>query len=103
MRYEAYRWLNNASGRVAGLGPAFFTTWLYFVTARGDATAPAASPVLDALVLTWLGSHGVRLRAGCTDDFARYLDTLRTWGEPHDLAPAQVEERIFRLIRADSA
>lgn len=100
---EGYRFLNNEAGKIVGLGPAFFTKWLYFVTARGDATAPAAAPVLDVLVLTWLRARGVHLRAGYTDDYARYVDTLRAWGAPHELAPAEVEERIFRLIRGDGA
>jgi len=100
---EGYRFLNNRAGKIAGLGPAFFTKWLYFATARGDATGPAAAPVLDVLVMTWLRARGVHLRTGYTDDYAHYVDTLRAWGEPHDLAPAQVEERIFRLIRGDGA
>jgi len=100
---EGYRFLNNTDGKIAGLGPAFFTKWLYFVTARGDASSRVAAPVLDVLVLTWLGARGVRLRAGYTDEYARYVDTLRDWGEPHGLAPAEVEERIFRLIRDDGA
>jgi hypothetical protein len=99
---EGYRLLNNRPGKVAGLGPAFFTKWLYFITARGDAGSVSAAPVLDALVISWLASHGGRsLRAGYTDDYARYVETLRSWGAPHGLAPADVEERIFRLIRND--
>jgi hypothetical protein len=100
---EGYRFLNNRPGRITGLGPAFFTKWLYFVTARGQTTMAAAAPVLDALVLTWLGSRGVTLRPGYTDDYARYVDLLGSWGEPHGLPPAAVEERIFRLIRDDGA
>lgn len=99
---EGYRFLNNHPGKVGGLGPAFFTKWLYFVTARGDAGSATAAPVLDALVIAWLASHGgPSLRAGYTDDYARYVETLRSWGAPHGLAPANVEERIFRLIRND--
>lgn len=29
--------------------PAFFTKWLYFLTARGNPTSPHAAPVLDSL------------------------------------------------------
>lgn len=32
---EGYRFLNNRPGKIGGLGPAFFTKWLYFTTARG--------------------------------------------------------------------
>jgi len=100
---EVYRYLNNRPGKVAGLGPAFFTKWLYFVTARGQTNTAAAAPVLDALVLTWLASQGVTLRPGYTDDYARYVDLLDSWGVPHGLTPAAVEERTFRLIRDDGA
>ena len=99
---EGYRYLNNRPGKVDGLGPAFFTKWLYFVTARGDAGSANAAPVLDALVIEWLASHGgPSLRAGYTVDYAQYVETLRSWGAPHGLGPANVEERIFRLIRDD--
>lgn len=98
---EGYRYLNNAPGKIAGLGPAFFTKWLYFVTARGSAGAASAAPVLDALVLRWLAGRGVPLPAGSTEHYARYVELLGSWGKPHGLAPAEVEERIFRLIRSD--
>lgn len=76
-----YRYLNNRPGKISGLGPAFLTKWLYFVTARGDAESPTAAPVLDALVIRWLGSHSdLALRAGRTDDYARYIETLSAWG-----------------------
>lgn len=100
---EGYRYLNN-EGHIHGLGPAFFTKWLYFVTARGQARAARAAPVLDALVITWLHTDAdVRLRAGKTPDYQRYVDVLQAWGEPHRLNPVEVEERIFRLIRGDGA
>ena len=61
-----------------------------------------SAPVLDALVIEWLASHGgPSLRAGYTVDYAQYVETLRSWGAPHGLGPANVEERIFRLIRDD--
>ncbi|KQS96997.1 hypothetical protein ASG23_15445 [Cellulomonas sp. Leaf395] len=99
---EGYRFLNNRPGKIDGLGPAFFTKWLYFVTARADENSDDAAPVLDALVLTWLADNaGVVLRAGQTADYARYVGLMQSWGSPYGLAPAQVEERIFRLIRND--
>lgn len=101
---EAYRYLNNPPGKIRGLGPAFFTKWLFFATAEGDIKSPAAAPVLDALVFRWLRDHAdVTLRAGKTSDYERYFSLLRSWGEPHALAPAEVEEQIFRLIRQDGA
>jgi hypothetical protein len=98
---EGYRYLNNSPGKIAGLGPAFFTKWLYFVTVRGSVGTASAAPVLDALVLRWLAARAMPLRAGSTDDYARYVELLSSWGKPHGLAPAEVEERIFRLVRND--
>lgn len=100
---EGYRFLNNHPGHIAGLGPAFFTKWLYFVTSRGDTAALDAAPVLDALVVRWLRDKaGIILRPGRTDDYRRYVTLLRDWGKER-LTAAQVEERIFRLIRDDGA
>lgn len=101
---EAFRYLNNRPGKVAGLGPAFFTKWLFFTTARGDTTSLHAAPVLDELVVNWLRRQAhISLRPGRTDDYARYIGVLTEWGKPHGLTPAQVEERIFRAIRDDGA
>ena len=67
-----------------------------------DAASVSAAPVLDVLVISWLASHGgPALRAGYTDDYARYVETLKSWGAPHGLTPVDVEERIFGLIRND--
>ncbi|TWE10280.1 hypothetical protein [Rudaeicoccus suwonensis] len=98
---EGYRYLNNA-GHLKGLGPAFFTKWLYFATARGHARSQQAAPVLDALVIRWFKREAdLRLRYGKTSDYERYLELLTAWGKPHGLSPVEVEERIFRLIRSD--
>lgn len=43
----------------------------------------------------------LRLRSGRTDDYARYVALLTTWGEPHRLSAADVGDRIYRLIRND--
>lgn len=99
---EGYRFLNKGPGEIDDLGASFLTKWLYFVTARGDEGSESAAPVLDKLILGWLRRNTkADLREGYTDDYARYIDLLRAWGAPHDLTPVQVEERIFRLIRAD--
>lgn len=100
---EGYRYLNN-DGAIHGLGPAFFTKWLYFITTRGEPHSPTAAPILDALVIAWLQSEaGIRIRPGRTDNFARYVALLQQWGEPTGHTPVEVEERIFRIIRNDAA
>lgn len=96
---EAFRRLNNA-GHIAGLGPAFFTKWLYFVSAAEDPRGPNATPILDRLVTSWFWQQTeTRLRYARTDDYDAYGRILRAWGEPFDKSPVQVEESIFGLIR----
>lgn len=98
---EGFRYLNNRPGKLAGLGPAFFTKWLFFVTARGDVESESAAPILDRLVIKWMASNGIPLRSAQTSDYARYVELLRSWGSPHSLSASAVEERIFRTIRND--
>lgn len=98
---EAYRYLNN-EGHIGGLGPAFFTKWLYFASAGEKPYGAQAAPVLDELVTAWLREHAsVALRYGSTKDYARYVELLEHWGDAHGRTQVQVEEGIFRLIRDD--
>ncbi|WP_139277460.1 8-oxoguanine DNA glycosylase OGG fold protein [Rhodococcoides corynebacterioides] len=100
---EGYRYMAN-EGALWGLGPAFFTKWLCFASARGDHESDTAAPILDAIVIRWLHRNSdVRLRTGRTVDYEWYVDTLRAWGSAAGLSAVQVEERIFRLNRADGA
>ncbi len=97
----SYRYLNNR-GHIAGLGPAFFTKWLYFSSADGRPYGDQAAPILDALITFWLRENaGVQLRYGRTSDYETYLDLLHEWGTPHGRNAVEVEEAIFRLIRDD--
>lgn len=63
---EGFRYLNNKVGGVRWLGPAFFTKWLYFASARGSLETPDAAPILDALIVRWLRREagGTSGRAG---------------------------------------
>lgn len=98
---EGYRYLNN-EGHIGGLGPAFFTKWLYFASAGEKPYGAQAASVLDKLVTDWLRDHAsVDLRYGRTKDYARYVELLEHWGEVHGRTHVQVEEGIFRLIRGD--
>lgn len=100
---DAYRYLNN-DGHIDGLGPAFFTKWLYFISAGSTPYGAQAAPVLDQLVIDWLRTHAsVPLRYAKTLDYDRYVELLGHWGEAHGRTPVQVEEAIFRLIRNDGA
>lgn len=95
---EGYRYLNN-DGAIPRLGSDFFTTWLFFVTARGDSTTADAAPILDALVIRWLRENiGMRIRPGQTEDYNRYLTQLKNWGDAYHRTPAEVEERICSII-----
>lgn len=94
---------DNNKTTYAGISPRNGTVqWLYFITARGNPSSAEAAPVLDSLVVHWLAQQAdIRLRQGRTADYTRYISLLETWGNPYQLAPAQVEERIFRIIRSD--
>ncbi|HLS49778.1 MAG TPA: hypothetical protein VK024_07260 [Actinomycetaceae bacterium] len=96
---EGFRYLNNRNlGRIAYLGPAFFTKWLYAATARGVHDSREAAPVLDARVLGWVNHHtDLHLRPRLTEDYARYLAALTVWGTAAEPArtPVAVEEAIF--------
>lgn len=100
---DAYEYLNNSPGRIKGLGPAFFTKWLYFASAKGPAGDVGVAPILDALISNWFAElePPVRLRYARTPDYRQYVELLTEWGRPYGLGPAGVEERIFRLIRDD--
>lgn len=100
---EAYRYLNN-EGHIRGLGPAFFTKWLYFISAGNTPYGAQAAPVLDDLVTGWLRTHAsIPLQQGKTSDYAKYVELLDYWGEAHGRTRVQVEEAIIRLIRNDGA
>lgn len=101
---EGFRFLSSRDGKIRGLGPAFFTKWLYFATARGQARHPEAAPILDRLVQRWMREEArIDLSLHATDSYRRYVETLRDWGEPHGHGPVEVEERIFRLLRNDGS
>ncbi|MEV4900107.1 hypothetical protein AB0K08_02045 [Citricoccus sp. NPDC055426] len=55
---------------------------------------------MDQLIIRWLRSKAsIHLKPARTAEYERYIETLQRWGMPYGLAPADVEERIFRLIR----
>ncbi|OAV62887.1 hypothetical protein A6F49_04315 [Enteractinococcus helveticum] len=93
-----FYYLNN-EGKIKDLGPSFFTKWLYFITASGPQGEKAATPILDALVIDWLEEKGMKLRRARSSDYENYVCCLTEWGAPYGLSAAEVEERIFRIIR----
>lgn len=97
---EAFRYLNNKPGAIKYLGPAFFTKWLYFVSAQATDRPKDVAPIYDAVVRRWLSQNaGINLKRASTDDYALYIATLSDWGSKHSLTPTTVEEAIFQLHR----
>ncbi|WP_062301063.1 8-oxoguanine DNA glycosylase OGG fold protein [Demequina subtropica] len=97
---EAYLQLARGSGKISGFGPAFFTKWLYAVSAQGDPRAATALPILDELLQTWIAREsGTELRYGDADDYARYVDILDAWAAEAGAARIDVELAIFTLER----
>ncbi|SEE87016.1 hypothetical protein [Jiangella alba] len=97
---SAYAYMYG-KGRVAYLGGAFFTKWLYFASAVDGVDAANAAPILDQRVVAWLTSAaGTHLRPDRTASYRTYLDLLDAWGGPFGRTRVQVEQAIFELTRA---
>ena len=94
---EGYRAMNNEL-RIKFLGGAFFTKWLYFVSAVEGPYAVGAAPILDRQVASWLDRNQVMgLNIRSTASYARYLELLAAWGEQYGRSRVQVEQAIFGL------
>jgi hypothetical protein len=69
-------------GHVKHLGSAFFTKWLYFVTALNGPDDARAVPILDKQVHDWLKREaGMALDISRTAAYESYLTTLEDWAE----------------------
>ncbi|WP_062460812.1 8-oxoguanine DNA glycosylase OGG fold protein [Demequina soli] len=103
--YGAYAQLARGAGRISGFGPAFFTKWLYAVSAQGDPRSSTALPILDSLVQDWIKREaGITLRTGNAKDYAAYVDLLDEWADTTDATVRiDVELAIFALERAHRA
>ncbi|MFJ4229189.1 hypothetical protein ACIPYV_16630 [Paenarthrobacter nicotinovorans] len=94
---EAFRCMGT-EGRIKHLGSAFFTKWLYFVSATDSPDDATAAPILDKQVADWLYTHaGTNLRVNRTDSYGQYLQLLTGWGSQYDRSAVQVEKAIFGL------
>lgn len=101
---EGFRYLNN-EGHIAGLGPAFFTKWLYFSSAKGDPYRPGAALILDAVVRRWLrNTAGISIPAARTSGYKQYIDLIDEWAKASDewakasgWSAPQIEATIFQL------
>jgi len=102
----AYLQLNNASVggapgcRIPNFGPAFFTKWIHFASARGERNPAGAAPVLDAILLRAVNETlpaDETLSRGSTKDYERYFRLLQGWGAESGagLTASQAEEAIF--------
>jgi hypothetical protein len=104
--YSSFFHLNNrGAGACVGLGPSFFTKWLYAASARGEALSPRALPILDEVVRSGLrGAFVPDLRRGKSNDFATFVRATRSWAQElstaaNAVSAASVEEAIFDHVR----
>lgn len=104
--YASFFHLNNRSrGHCRGLGPSFFTKWLFAVSARGNPRSRHALPILDEVVRTGLrGVFEPNLRRAKTTDYTRFVRATRVWAEElseggRPVTAADVEEAIFDRVR----
>jgi hypothetical protein len=97
--------IRSGGGRIDGLGPSFFTKFLYFAGA-GDAGHPCA--ILDANVARALHHNGwTSLRPGWdnwyTDTYVSYVELLQRWARElsqrvaRPVAPDELEYALFQL------
>lgn len=94
---EGFRFMNN-DNRIKHLGAAYFTKWLYFVSAVESSDDPDAAPILDAQVAQWLFAEtGLPFETGKTKPYERYVALLSAWGAEYNRTPVQVEKTIFGL------
>jgi hypothetical protein len=85
---------DHGVARLAGLGPAFGTKFLYFCSPPGS--PPAL--ILDRLVAQWLRGHtGLLLNAvrWSTATYARYLGSMHEWADELAVAADELEACVF--------
>lgn len=98
---EAYRAL--ASGdRVRGLGPAYYTKWLYFA-GYGRVVGPRQPLIFDSRVAASLTRlTGDRWDPTQTAHYERYLDVTHAWADQWGAADADVVEvALFAFDHSD--
>jgi hypothetical protein len=92
---EAYARLGaHGAARLAGLGPAFGTKFLYFCSATGR--RPAL--ILDRLVARWLRDHtdlALNEARWSVSTYADYLDAMFRWAEELRIGADELEVCIF--------
>lgn len=95
----AYQRLARANDcRVANLGPAFGTKFLYFCQ-RPNQRVTAL--VLDSLVSEWLAREAgldATSKRWSTSAYSRYLEHMHAWAESLDCQPDELEYCIFRTM-----
>jgi len=78
--------------RIAGLGPSFFTKFIFFADQTGRAV------VLDEYVGAWLAQHAavrIRLHPARSSVYRTYLTLLERWAAALKLPVDAVEQLIF--------
>lgn len=81
--------------RLREIGPSFGTKFLYFLGARSDVEPMPL--ILDSIVGARLDGFGVhfRYRKWQVDDYSSYLSFMAAVGKEIDLAPDDIELRLF--------
>lgn len=82
---------------VSGLGPAYFTKYLYF--GGFNATKPGMPQplILDENVIKALIDTTRLPWAATATDYLRYLDAAKDWAFDYNTTPDVIERRLFQL------
>lgn len=95
---RAYALLRRARhNQLRGLGPSFFTKFLYFA---GGGAPEHPNLILDRVVATALHDHGGwtsldRVGPWPPETYERYCVLLARWAKEHGCAPDQLEHALF--------
>lgn len=97
--------IRSGGGKIPGLGPAFFTKYLYFL-GRGEPTNPCV--ILDARVAASLFSagwadlphratkRGLNFSSNWyTDTYVSYCETVARWASESNARPDEIERALF--------
>lgn len=82
---------------VSGLGPAYFTKFLYFGGYTATKPGMPQPLILDENVLKALVDTTHLPWAATAPDYVRYLDAAKDWAFDYNTTPDVIERRLFEL------
>lgn len=82
---------------VRGLGPAYFTKFLYYAGYQAAKPGMPQPLIMDENVIKALGATTHLPWEANVVDYIRYLDTAKSWAFDYNTTPDVIERRLFQL------